>query len=225
MPVKKRMNNIDSVCYENKSTQDGGCFMTKRLIDLLGIRYPLLQGGMAWISDAVLAAAVSNAGGAGIISTGGRTTEYTQAEIRRCRQLGNYGVGHDRWHGTTYCHFPFHAALQEEIYAERTAVYDYQLYHGPVFYYRRGYSLCRIGPASHHSTLRYRGGCGRCPFHALRVCCAGTARWHLRFRGRHQLAHVFRISGSRCCHCRSHHGGYPQEAASVITVALPMYIE
>ena len=93
MPVKKRMNNIDSVCYENKSTQDGGCFMTKRLIDLLGIRYPLLQGGMAWISDAVLAAAVSNAGGAGIISTGGRTTEYTQAEIRRCRQLTDQPFG------------------------------------------------------------------------------------------------------------------------------------
>ncbi|MBQ1621400.1 MAG: nitronate monooxygenase, partial [Selenomonas sp.] len=55
--------------------------------ELLGIQYPILQGAMAWISDAGLAAAVSNAGGAGIISTGGRTTEYTQAEIRRCRTL------------------------------------------------------------------------------------------------------------------------------------------
>ena len=36
--------------------------------DLLGIRYPVLQGGMAWIADAELAAAVSNAGGLGIIS-------------------------------------------------------------------------------------------------------------------------------------------------------------
>ena len=36
--------------------------------DLLGIRYPILQGGMAWIADAELAAAVSNAGGLGIIS-------------------------------------------------------------------------------------------------------------------------------------------------------------
>ena len=61
--------------------------MGTRLTELLGIQYPILQGAMAWISDAVLAAAVSNAGGAGIISTGGRTTEYTQAEIRRCRTL------------------------------------------------------------------------------------------------------------------------------------------
>ena len=61
--------------------------MGTRLTELLGIQYPILQGAMAWISDAGLAAAVSNAGGAGIISTGGRTTEYTQAEIRRCRTL------------------------------------------------------------------------------------------------------------------------------------------
>lgn len=61
--------------------------MGTRLTELLGIQYSILQGAMAWISDAGLAAAVSNAGGAGIISTGGRTTEYTQAEIRRCRTL------------------------------------------------------------------------------------------------------------------------------------------
>ena len=55
--------------------------MTNRLIKLLGIRYPLLQGGMAWISDAGLAAAVSEAGGAGIISTGGRTAEIGRAHV------------------------------------------------------------------------------------------------------------------------------------------------
>ena len=41
--------------------------MATGLTELLGIRYPIIQGGMAWISDAGLAAAVSNAGGAGII--------------------------------------------------------------------------------------------------------------------------------------------------------------
>lgn len=67
--------------------------MTTRLTELLGIRYPIIQGGMAWISDAGLAAAVSNAGGAGIISTGGRTTEYTEQEIRRCRTLTDKPFG------------------------------------------------------------------------------------------------------------------------------------
>ena len=40
------------------------------LSNLLGTKYPLIQGGMAWISDADLAAAVSNAGGLGVIAGG-----------------------------------------------------------------------------------------------------------------------------------------------------------
>ena len=38
------------------------------ICDLLGIEYPIFQGGMAWVSDASLAGAVSNAGGLGIIA-------------------------------------------------------------------------------------------------------------------------------------------------------------
>ncbi len=67
--------------------------MTNNITELLGIQYPILQGGMAWISNAALAAAVSNAGGAGIISTGGRTTEYTRDEIRRARRLTDKPFG------------------------------------------------------------------------------------------------------------------------------------
>ena len=48
--------------------------MKTKLTELLGIQYPIIQGGMAWASDATLAAAVSNAGAAGIIGSGGRTT-------------------------------------------------------------------------------------------------------------------------------------------------------
>ena len=67
--------------------------MANQLKELLGIEVPILQGGMAWISEANLASAVSNAGGAGIISTGGRTTEYTRDEIRRCRTLTDRPFG------------------------------------------------------------------------------------------------------------------------------------
>ena len=52
--------------------------MKTKITELLGIKYPIIQGGMAWTSDANLAASVSNAGGAGIIATGGRPTEWTQ---------------------------------------------------------------------------------------------------------------------------------------------------
>ena len=60
---------------------------------VLGIKYPIIQGGMAWISDAVMAAAVSNAGGAGIISCGGRTTDYVREEIRKCKTLTDKPFG------------------------------------------------------------------------------------------------------------------------------------
>ena len=67
--------------------------MAKSICDVLGIKYPIIQGDMAWISDAVMAAAVSNAGGAGIISCGGRTTDYVREEIRKCRQLTDKPFG------------------------------------------------------------------------------------------------------------------------------------
>lgn len=63
------------------------------ICDVLGIKYPIIQGGMAWISDAVMAAAVSNAGGAGIISCGGRTTDYVREEIRKCKTLTDKPFG------------------------------------------------------------------------------------------------------------------------------------
>ncbi|MBI5043927.1 MAG: nitronate monooxygenase, partial [Nitrospirae bacterium] len=44
-----------------------------RICELLNIKYPLLQGGMAWVSTAELAAAVSNAGGLGIIGSAAMT--------------------------------------------------------------------------------------------------------------------------------------------------------
>lgn len=67
--------------------------MAKSITEILGIKYPIIQGGMAWISDAKLAAAVSNAGGAGIISCGGRTTEYVREEIRKAKQLTDKPFG------------------------------------------------------------------------------------------------------------------------------------
>jgi enoyl-[acyl-carrier protein] reductase II len=54
---------------------------------LLGIEYPILQGGMAWIADGALAAAVSEAGGLGLIAAGSAPAEYVRGEIRRARAL------------------------------------------------------------------------------------------------------------------------------------------
>ena len=67
--------------------------MAKLITELLDIKYPLFQGGMAWVSDASLAAPVSNAGGAGIVSAAGRSPEYVRQEIRRMRTLTDKPFG------------------------------------------------------------------------------------------------------------------------------------
>ena len=67
--------------------------MGTRLTQLLGIKYPIVQGGMAWVSDAKLTAAVSNAGGAGVIASGGRTAEWVQDQIRLTKSLTDKPFG------------------------------------------------------------------------------------------------------------------------------------
>lgn len=58
-----------------------------RLDIRLGIKYPIIQGGMANIADGAFAAAVSNAGGLGLIATGGLSVERLEEEIEKCRSL------------------------------------------------------------------------------------------------------------------------------------------
>ena len=57
-----------------------------RLDKILGIEYPIIQGGMANIANGEFAASVSNAGGLGIIAAGGMNTEMLQKEIQICKE-------------------------------------------------------------------------------------------------------------------------------------------
>lgn len=65
-----------------------------KLCELLGIEYPIIQGGMAWVSDAGLASTVSNAGGLGIIASGSMPPEMLRDEIRKIKTMTDkpYGV-------------------------------------------------------------------------------------------------------------------------------------
>ncbi len=67
--------------------------MNTKITELLGIKYPVLQGGMAWIAESGLAAAVSNAGGAGIIAGGSAPAEMIQEEIRKAKALTDKPFG------------------------------------------------------------------------------------------------------------------------------------
>jgi enoyl-[acyl-carrier protein] reductase II len=67
--------------------------MKSAICDLLGIGKPIFQGGMAWIADARLAAAVSNAGGLGLISSINGGVEAVRTEIRKARTLTDKPFG------------------------------------------------------------------------------------------------------------------------------------
>jgi len=64
-----------------------------RLTELLGIEHPIIQGGMAWTATAELAAAVSNAGGIGIIGAGHMPTDILRGEIKRAKELTDRPFG------------------------------------------------------------------------------------------------------------------------------------
>ena len=60
--------------------------MENRICSLFGIRYPIVAGGMIWCSGWRLAAAVSEAGGLGLIGSGSMTPDLLREHIRRCRE-------------------------------------------------------------------------------------------------------------------------------------------
>lgn len=67
--------------------------LNSRICDLLGIKYPVFQGGMAWVADGKLAAAVSEGGGLGIIGAGNAPAGQVEAEIKTARSLTDKPFG------------------------------------------------------------------------------------------------------------------------------------
>ena len=64
-----------------------------QLCDILGIEYPIIQGGMAWVADASLAAAVSNGGGLGLIAAMNANADWLRAEIRKAKEMTDKPFG------------------------------------------------------------------------------------------------------------------------------------
>ena len=60
--------------------------MKTRVTELLGIEYPVIQGGMAWVATHELASAVSNAGGLGIIGAGGAPASWVREQIQAAKK-------------------------------------------------------------------------------------------------------------------------------------------
>lgn len=67
--------------------------MKSKICDLLDIEFPIIQGGMAWVAEHNLAAAVSNAGGLGIIAAGNAPISAVREEIRKTKELTDKAFG------------------------------------------------------------------------------------------------------------------------------------
>jgi enoyl-[acyl-carrier protein] reductase II len=67
--------------------------MQTAITELLGIKYPIIQGGMAWVADYHLAAAVSDAGGMGLIGAASAPAEVVREQIRKGKELTDKPFG------------------------------------------------------------------------------------------------------------------------------------
>ena len=91
--------------------------MSTRICELFGIKYPVIQGGMAWVATAELAAAVSNGGGLGIIAAGGAPADVVREQIRKCRELTDKPFGVN-----VMLMSPFAEEVMNVVIEERVAV-------------------------------------------------------------------------------------------------------
>ncbi|MDD2533888.1 MAG: enoyl-[acyl-carrier-protein] reductase FabK [Eubacteriales bacterium] len=92
-------------------------FNDNRLTQILGTEYPLIQGGMAWVANASLAAGVSNGGGLGLIAGGSMLPDMLREEIRKCRKLTDMPFGVN-----IMLMSPNAAALAQVVIEEQVAV-------------------------------------------------------------------------------------------------------
>ena len=76
-----------------KTQTERGCNMKTEVTELLGIEYPIIQGGMAWVAEYHLAAGVSNAGGLGLIGAASAPAEWVREQIREAKKLTDKPFG------------------------------------------------------------------------------------------------------------------------------------
>jgi len=86
-----------------------------KLCDMLGIKYPIIQGGMAWVATAELAAAVSEAGGLGLIGAGNAPPEVVRKEIHKARSLTSRPFGVNVYFMSPYTEKIIHMLIEERV--------------------------------------------------------------------------------------------------------------
>ena len=91
------VGDVAEYLEQHKNSERSGSrrkrFMITEVTKLLGIQYPVIQGGMAWVAEHHLAAAVSEAGGLGLIGASAAPAEWVRNEIREAKKLTDKPFG------------------------------------------------------------------------------------------------------------------------------------
>jgi len=85
------------------------------ICDILGIEYPILQGGMAWVATGELAAAVSNGGGLGIIGAGNAPPDIVEKEIKKAKSLTNKPFGVNVYYMSPFVDEVIDVVIKEKV--------------------------------------------------------------------------------------------------------------
>lgn len=89
--------------------------MKTKITELLNIEYPIFQGGMAWVSTYHLAAAVSNAGGLGIIAAGGANGEFVRDQVKKIKELTDKPFGVNVMLMSPYAYEVIKVIIEEKV--------------------------------------------------------------------------------------------------------------
>ena len=134
--------------------------METRITKLLNIEYPIIQGGMAWVAEHHLAAAVSEAGGLGIIGAANAPADWVRSEIRKTRERTDKPFGVNIMLLSPYAAEVAQAAAEEGVKVITTGAGNPEKIHGALEECRGqgdpGGGFCGIGQA--HGTVRCRCG-------------------------------------------------------------------
>ena len=125
--------------------------MKTRITELLNIEYPIIQGGMAWVAEHNLAAAVSNAGGLGLIGAASAPAEVVREEIRKCRELTDKPFGVNLYMMSPYVEDIVDLIIEEKIPVVTTGA------HSPEKYIKRFKEAgCKVFPVVASVTMAKR---------------------------------------------------------------------
>ena len=133
--------------------------MQTEVTRLLGIEYPIIQGGMAWVAEYHLAAGVSEAGGLGLIGAASAPADWVRDQVRKAKELTDKPFGVNIMLMSPYADEVAKVIVEEGVKVVTTGAGNPEIHEDVERSRSKGYSCCCFcSPGEENGTLR-----GRCP--------------------------------------------------------------